>query len=167
MYDLVRQAHRDGLLHVERNRQGILRIFPGERFPKTGQETPVEEPGPIAAEESELIPANQEFDPAIQPPEPGLHNADSVPESEMTAPTPETITEMQAFVSETEMSEESPTEPETEEPQDIDGNTAEPSAQKPKPRARRRVSSAGGTLKSGKGPSRRPRSAKVKNHGVS
>ena len=39
-YDLVRQAHRDGLLHVERNRQGILRIFPGERFPKAAPEMP-------------------------------------------------------------------------------------------------------------------------------
>ncbi|MEJ2109812.1 MAG: NYN domain-containing protein, partial [Acidobacteriota bacterium] len=29
-YDLVRQAQKDGLLHVERNRQGILRIYPGE-----------------------------------------------------------------------------------------------------------------------------------------
>ncbi|MDR0311400.1 MAG: NYN domain-containing protein [Acidobacteriota bacterium] len=38
-YDLARQAQRDGLLHIERNRQGILRIFPGERFPKIAQET--------------------------------------------------------------------------------------------------------------------------------
>ena len=38
-YDLARQAQRDGLFHIERNRQGILRIFPGERFPKTDRET--------------------------------------------------------------------------------------------------------------------------------
>jgi uncharacterized LabA/DUF88 family protein/chemotaxis protein histidine kinase CheA len=38
-YDLARQAQRDGLFHIERNRQGILRIFPGERFPKHVQET--------------------------------------------------------------------------------------------------------------------------------
>ncbi|MDR0843327.1 MAG: NYN domain-containing protein [Acidobacteriota bacterium] len=38
-YDLARQAQRDGLLHIERNRQGILRIFPGDRFPKLEQET--------------------------------------------------------------------------------------------------------------------------------
>jgi hypothetical protein len=38
-YDLARQAQRDGLFHIERNRQGILRIFPGERFPKLAQET--------------------------------------------------------------------------------------------------------------------------------
>jgi len=36
-YDLARQAQRDGLFHIERNRQGILRIFPGERFPKQTQ----------------------------------------------------------------------------------------------------------------------------------
>ena len=33
-YDLVRQAQKDGLLRVERNRQGILRIYPGEIFPR-------------------------------------------------------------------------------------------------------------------------------------
>ena len=38
-YDLARQAQRDGLFHIERNRQGILRIFPGERFPKQTRET--------------------------------------------------------------------------------------------------------------------------------
>ena len=38
-YDLARQAQRDGLFHIERNRQGILRIFPGERFPKLIPET--------------------------------------------------------------------------------------------------------------------------------
>jgi len=37
-YDLVRQAQKDGLLHVERNRQGILRLFPGELFPHTAGE---------------------------------------------------------------------------------------------------------------------------------
>ena len=42
-YDLVRQAHRDGLLRVERNRQGILRIFPAERFPRSVPELPIDE----------------------------------------------------------------------------------------------------------------------------
>jgi uncharacterized protein (TIGR00288 family) len=40
-HDLVRQAHRDNLLRVERNRQGILRIFAGEHFPAGPQEGPV------------------------------------------------------------------------------------------------------------------------------
>ena len=61
IYDLVRQAHRDGLLHVERNRQGILRIFAGERFPKGDSEPvpgmtvpPQPEGETIAAEKTEL-----------------------------------------------------------------------------------------------------------------
>jgi hypothetical protein len=166
MYDLVRQAHRDGLLHVERNRQGILRIFPGERFPKAGQETSVEESTPMAAGEPELISANQGSDPTIQPPELELQEMDSVQDSEMMAPTPETIREMQPFVPENEMSAESEIQPETQEPQEINGNTIEPPAQKPKPRARRRITTTG-ALKSGKSSSRRPRSAKVKNNEAS
>ncbi|HTY64049.1 MAG TPA: NYN domain-containing protein [Acidobacteriota bacterium] len=51
-YDLVRQLSRDGLLRVERNRQGILRIFPAERFPRPVQEQPVE--APIPAETAEF-----------------------------------------------------------------------------------------------------------------
>jgi uncharacterized LabA/DUF88 family protein len=43
-YDLVRQAQKDGLLRVERNRQGILRIYPGELFPREAPETIPEEP---------------------------------------------------------------------------------------------------------------------------
>ncbi len=32
IHDLARQAQREGLLRIERNRQGILRIFPGEQL---------------------------------------------------------------------------------------------------------------------------------------
>src|SRR5262249_35832245 len=32
IHDVVRQAQREGVLRVERNRQGILRIFPGDRL---------------------------------------------------------------------------------------------------------------------------------------
>ncbi len=66
IYDLVRYAQRDGLLRVERNRQGILRIFPGERFPAAEEkpeialEPPVEvlplEPVPAAPVEEESVP---------------------------------------------------------------------------------------------------------------
>ena len=45
IYDLVRLAQRDGLLRVERNRQGILRIFPGERLNQTAQAQPQEPTG--------------------------------------------------------------------------------------------------------------------------
>jgi uncharacterized LabA/DUF88 family protein len=34
IHDLLRHAQRENLLRVDRNRQGILRIFPGDRFPE-------------------------------------------------------------------------------------------------------------------------------------
>jgi len=45
-YDLVRQAHKDGLLRIERNRQGILRIYPGERYPQMVPEPVLKKPLP-------------------------------------------------------------------------------------------------------------------------
>jgi uncharacterized LabA/DUF88 family protein len=51
-YDLVRQADRAGLLRVERNRQGVLRIFPGERFPKIIQDQPEPVDEPVIEEAS-------------------------------------------------------------------------------------------------------------------
>ncbi len=72
IYDLVRHAQRDGLLRVERNRQGILRIFPGDRFPaaeskpevvsEQAEAVPVE-PAPPAPGEVEPVPV-----PAAEPP---------------------------------------------------------------------------------------------------
>jgi uncharacterized LabA/DUF88 family protein len=54
-YDLVRQAQKDGLLRVERNRQGILRIFPGDLFPRTAPETAPEEEAVDFRSEREAI----------------------------------------------------------------------------------------------------------------
>ncbi|HYK89041.1 MAG TPA: NYN domain-containing protein [Acidobacteriota bacterium] len=89
IYDLVRQAQRDGLLRVERNRQGILRIFPGERFPAVAEKVeavpePVEvtpaEPVPTPATEVEQAPVSLVESPVlveipaaveVEPPEPG------------------------------------------------------------------------------------------------
>jgi hypothetical protein len=68
-YELARQAHRDGLLRVERNRQGILRIYPAERFPRIAPEQPIEEPAPIEAAEPGI---------EILSPEPAI--PESVPE---------------------------------------------------------------------------------------
>jgi hypothetical protein len=46
--DLARQAQREGLLRIERNRQGVLRIHPGDKFPLAGpEEQPVEEVAPV------------------------------------------------------------------------------------------------------------------------
>ncbi len=63
LHDLVRQAQRDNLLRIERNRQGILRIFPGERFPSEFQEMPLPEPEFV----EETVPAEA---PPISVPEP-------------------------------------------------------------------------------------------------
>jgi uncharacterized LabA/DUF88 family protein len=56
-YDLVRLAHREGLIRVERNRQGILRIFPAERFPRTTREEPESSGDRTAAESAEVAEA--------------------------------------------------------------------------------------------------------------
>ena len=40
IHDLARQAQREGLLRIERNRQGILRLFPGDQFPQALLEKP-------------------------------------------------------------------------------------------------------------------------------
>ena len=71
-YDLVRHCHREGLLLVERNRQGILRIFPGDRFPKAALAQPESSPEPIleaAPEAEELAPeiSSQEPDSDVKP----------------------------------------------------------------------------------------------------
>ncbi len=52
-YDLVRQAQKDGLLRVERNRQGIMRIYPAELFPQTIQGTLEQEQTQTSAYEPE------------------------------------------------------------------------------------------------------------------
>jgi len=51
VYDLVRLAQKESIFRVERNRQGILRIFPGERFPQAS-EKPQEESASVL----ELLP---------------------------------------------------------------------------------------------------------------
>jgi hypothetical protein len=92
-----------------------------------------------------------------------LADMHSEPESEILFTPPETIIEEVPFVFENEMSAETQAQPEIEELPEIDGNKAEPSEQKPKPRTRRRITTAGGVAKSGKSPSRRPRTIKGKN----
>jgi len=71
IHDLARQAQREGLLRIERNRQGILRIFPGDQFPQALLEKPpadesaaleaeihvpeaIADPGAIPAPESQV-----------------------------------------------------------------------------------------------------------------
>jgi uncharacterized LabA/DUF88 family protein len=66
-YELVRLAQREGILRVERNRQGILRIFPAERFPRVAPEqSVVEETVPVSGEPESLPKPAHEPQPAFQ-----------------------------------------------------------------------------------------------------
>ena len=60
IHDLARQAQREGLLRIERNRQGILRIYPGDQFPQADQP---ESPGEAeeAASVETTVPAAEVF----------------------------------------------------------------------------------------------------------
>ena len=40
IHDLARLVQREGVLRIERNRQGILRLFPGEQMPQATQAAP-------------------------------------------------------------------------------------------------------------------------------
>ena len=64
VYDLVRQAQREGLLRIERNRKGILRIFPGDRV-AAPVEQPVE-PLPPPVEETAVAPPPEPFETAVE-----------------------------------------------------------------------------------------------------
>jgi uncharacterized LabA/DUF88 family protein len=39
LHDLLRQAQRESVFRVDRNRHGVIRIFAGERYPQTGAAT--------------------------------------------------------------------------------------------------------------------------------
>jgi uncharacterized LabA/DUF88 family protein len=130
-YDLVRQAHREGLLRVERNRQGILRIFPAERFPRSAPELPIEESAPSEAIEPVIPSPEQEIaihetspepEASMQPEHPDYSPEESLPETAGPAPEPEIAP--------------------AEEPPAI---IQEQPFQKPKPRTRKKVASAGYT----------------------
>ncbi len=68
IYDLARLAQKEGLLRIERNRQGILRIFPGERYPQPAIEQELEPVAPAQAApiESEAPPCEQQT-PLLEP----------------------------------------------------------------------------------------------------
>ncbi len=131
-YELVRQAHRDGLLRVERNRQGILRIYPEDRFPKQVPEQPVEEP--ISVEAPEAIPI----------PEAGIPQQEPGPAFQLEFP--ESLVELQteAAKAEPELApveerEATPIQPEMVE---IIEELVEEAAPKPKPKRTRKTASA-------------------------
>jgi hypothetical protein len=79
-HDLVRQAQREGMLRVERNRQGILRIFPPEIPPPQVQDAG--SPEPDVALQPAVIPSIEEAAAAdqIPPPETPAAAPEAVPE---------------------------------------------------------------------------------------
>jgi uncharacterized LabA/DUF88 family protein len=82
--EAVRHAQRAGLLRLERNRQGILRVFPGNAMPQL-QRPPLPQP---AVSEPPIVPYDVEDD---QPP---VQAAEAEPEP-IPATNPEEITEPQ------------------------------------------------------------------------
>jgi uncharacterized LabA/DUF88 family protein len=137
-YDLVRQASRDGLLRIERNRQGILRIFPSDRFPRIPQGQPAEELIPVETAEPEL----------------------DVPSSEPVVPLLEIEPAVQAEPAAIPGAEEHALMPGIE-PQIPAETIEEKPAHKQKPRARRKTAGSG-TAKHGRGEGRKSKSAKEK-----
>jgi uncharacterized LabA/DUF88 family protein len=155
-YDLVRQACRDGLLRIERNRQGILRIFPAERFPRAPQETPSEEQVAVEAVEPEFEAPLPE--PQIPAPEP----EPAAPETESPLIVTEDLPQPEQSASVLEEEAQAPTESRAE------SSVEKKPVQKPKPRQRRKTSTST-TAKSGKGETRKTKSTreKTKNAGSS
>lgn len=123
-YDLVRQLSRDGLLRVERNRQGILRIFPAERFPRPSQEQQHDESVPAEAMEPGLAESAAE-------PQMSLQESELAPEAPQEDAT--TVTETLPEPAESiDIAEEAPAE--------ADGDTEKKPAPKPKAKPRKKAS---------------------------
>jgi uncharacterized LabA/DUF88 family protein len=146
-YDLVRQAHRDGLLRVERNRQGILRIFPAERFPRVAPEQVAEEQA-----------ARETLETGLEAP---------IPDSQMSEPEP-VLLQDEAAETMLDLQLEAPSEPEAaiamqpSEPEVVPEQSepiAGPEEQKPK---RQKKTPAGRSTRQAKGETRRTRTAKAK-----
>ncbi len=76
LLDAVRQSQRAGVFRLERNRQGVLRIFPGEmsKAPGAAADTPLETE--VSADESVTS-----SDVGLEAVEPGLDQAEAVPEA--------------------------------------------------------------------------------------
>ncbi len=151
-YELARQAHRDGLFRVERNRQGILRIFPAERFPRIAPEQPIEEPAPIEAAEQEM---------EILSPEPAI--TEPVPEQVLQPESAAPFAEIQVEIA------EPATEPEeiavAVQPEVIEEVIGEQAAQKQRPRRGKRTL-APRTKRTGRSKARSPKE-KSKEEGIS
>jgi hypothetical protein len=160
-YDLARMAHREGLLRVERNRQGILRIYPGDRFPRTGR----------IEEQAVLEQPVQEAAAFAEPETVGLYPEAMIPELQEQLAEPTAVQQEQLFPIEEQATEitsqAEPEQPASESepaPTEIQMEAVEISAepeQKPKSR-RSRKPFTGKAAKTGKSEVRKPRSKKEK-----
>jgi uncharacterized LabA/DUF88 family protein len=86
MIDAVRQGQREGLFRVERDRRGVLRVFPGPRLPR--QEEPAAGWGPVDAAPVEADePVTLEPEAVTTPPAagPGGPMAPTAPMTEIVA----------------------------------------------------------------------------------
>jgi uncharacterized protein (TIGR00288 family) len=100
IHDLVRQGQREGILRVERNRHGILRIFPGDRFPSgephiLPEELPEEEEVDAVPVEASVAPVEEievESGMAAEPLEAVV--VEEVPVEEAAAAEPEPVPEL-------------------------------------------------------------------------
>jgi uncharacterized LabA/DUF88 family protein len=168
IYELARQAQRDGLLRIERNRQGILRIFPTDRFLRTAQHSaePIEE---SISEET----AAPEFDapsrePDVSGGEPGSELQRETAASLMDVPRERTELQPKSAAAPSRSqleTEPPPTKALSQAKPEAEGATesseAEPGkpAEKPKPRTRARKKTAtAASASSGKGTRRKTRS---------
>jgi uncharacterized LabA/DUF88 family protein len=137
-YELARQAQRDGLLRVERNRQGILRIYPGERFPRATHGQPIEEIVATAEPEVEVARGEQK-------------TPENEPEPMMQLELPESLVQIQAegtgsALESTQEQEPAPSD-QTEQVEIVE-QIAEESAPKPKAkRTRKKPAAAAKTAK--------------------
>jgi uncharacterized LabA/DUF88 family protein len=123
-YDLVRHAHRDGLLRVERNRQGVLRILPGERFPKIAQD----QPAPL---QDSVIEEAAKLEPALTETEASDKKEESLKEQESPEIAGETQPETDEASSEAEASPPAPAETEEEKPAEEKLEKEESTEEKP------------------------------------
>jgi uncharacterized LabA/DUF88 family protein len=146
-YELVRQAQRDGLLRVERNRQGILRIYPADRFPRTVPEEPMEEPAAVETAEPEAAVPSPGLPPPEHRPEPVLQREHPSSFAQVPAEAPARASEPDSFV--------------PAEPQVIEEVIEEEQVRKQKPKRARKIAS-GRTTRSSKTATRKTRSTREK-----
>ncbi len=156
-YDLVHQAGREGLLRVERNRQGILRIFPGERFPKIAQDQPEPAEEPTIEEASQVEAPAPEVEPAIPEAEAAVKAKKSTPKSKSPEPIIEAAPEPSQTPPEPESESKAPAEdPEKrlKEEKGIEEKPAEKKSSEKKPAKKARAKTQRKDAKTPKAPAK-------------